>query len=136
MPVTITPIYAGLLALLFIMLSAYVIGQRRAAGIGLGDGGDATLLRRQRVHGNFSEYAPFALLLMTLAELQQAPAWQLHAIGVMLIAGRAAHAYGLNRSSGGSIGRVGGMALTLTALAAGAVANLVLALGVVFSAGP
>ena len=70
---SVTPIYAGLLALLFILLSMRVIGTRRAARVALGDGGIPALLRRQRVHGNFAEYAPLALLLMALAELQGLP---------------------------------------------------------------
>ncbi len=71
---TITPIYAGLLTLLFVALSVRVIGGRRMAGVGLGDGGNRLLLRKTRAHGNFAEYVPFALILMALAELQPAPA--------------------------------------------------------------
>ena len=70
----ITAFYASLLALLFILLSARVIAQRREAKVEIGHGESAQLLRRMRVHANFAEYVPFALLLMTLAESLRAPA--------------------------------------------------------------
>ena len=63
----ITALYASLLAPLFILLSARVIGARRSAKVPVGDGGNTVLLRRMRVHANFAEYVPFALLLMALA---------------------------------------------------------------------
>ena len=41
--------------------------------VGLGDGGEKTLLRHIRVHGNFGEYVPFILMLMLMGELLGAP---------------------------------------------------------------
>jgi hypothetical protein len=122
---SVTPIYAGLLALLFVLLSLRVIGMRRSARVALGDGGNPALLRRQRVHGNFAEYAPLALLLMALAELQNLPDWMIHAIGIFLLVGRVAHAYGVGSEPETPRARVFGMALTFVALGAGAVGNLV-----------
>jgi uncharacterized membrane protein YecN with MAPEG domain len=133
---TITPLYAGLLTLLFVVLSIRVIGMRRAAGVGLGDGGNRVLLRRQRAHGNFAEYVPLALVLMALAELQHLPPWLLHAIGLLLLAGRAAHAYGLSQEPELTKGRVAGMALTFAALIAGALGNLAMAAVGAFTMGP
>ena len=78
---SITPLYAGVVTLFFVFLSFRVIGGRRAARVALGDGGDRILLRRLRVHGNFAEYVPLAIVLMALAELQGAPAWTLHLVG-------------------------------------------------------
>ena len=46
MTLTITPIYAGLIALLFIVLSTRVIFYRRANLISTGDQGDKALLNR------------------------------------------------------------------------------------------
>lgn len=57
---TITMAYAGLLALMFVALSARVIVRRRSAHAALGDGDDNDLSRRIRAHGNFAEYAPLA----------------------------------------------------------------------------
>lgn len=96
MSMSITPIYAGLVSLVFIFLSFRVIGLRREARIGLGDGGNLSLVRSQRVHGNFAEYAPLAIALMALAELQGQSTWAIHLIGFCLVAGRLLHAYGVS----------------------------------------
>jgi uncharacterized membrane protein YecN with MAPEG domain len=94
----ITAFYASLLALLFILLSARVIAQRREAKVEIGHGESAQLLRRMRVHANFAEYVPFALLLMTLAESLRAPSIILHLLGLALVAARVVHAYGLSQT--------------------------------------
>src|SRR3954468_5163594 len=64
----VTPFYAGLLALLFLLLSVRV-SQRRQTGITLGDGGDARLLRVIRGHANFAEYVPIILVMMVMLEI-------------------------------------------------------------------
>lgn len=124
----ITAIYASVLALIFVALSVRVIGARRAARVALGDGGDAQLLRRQRVHANFAEYVPLALILMLLAEQQGAAAWIVHGIGVLLLAGRLFHAVGVSQSRERIWQRVTGMSLTFGAIVTGAIVNLVRAL--------
>lgn len=131
---TITPIYAGLLTLVFVALSVRVIGGRRMAGVGLGDGGNRLLLRKTRAHGNFAEYVPFALILMALAELQAGPGWVVHLLGLLLLTGRSLHAYGFSREPEVARCRVLGMALTFGALITGAFVNLGLS-GVKFLAG-
>jgi len=122
---SVTPIYASILAMTFIFLSTRVISLRRATGVGLGDGGEGLLLRRQRVHGNFAEYVPLALILMTLAELQECPDWIIHTIGMALVVGRLTHALGVSRDPELPKARVAGMALTFAALGFGAIADLV-----------
>jgi uncharacterized membrane protein YecN with MAPEG domain len=112
----ITAFYAALLALLFMVLSVRVIGFRRAVRIGLGDGGDTALLRRVRVHANFAEYVPICLLLIGLAESLRAPMVLLHAMGVLLLAARLSHAYGVSRQPETFLFRVAGMVGTLTVL--------------------
>ena len=124
----VTSIYAGLLALLFVVLSLRVIGFRRLTRVALGDGSNATLMRRIRVHGNFAEYVPMALLLMALAEAQASPKWTIHALGSVLVIGRAVHAYGVGRDPEARYCRVVGMAATFVVLIAGAVLNLALAI--------
>ena len=120
----ITPIYACVLALIFIYLTFCVIGFRRGNQIGLGDGGDKTLLRRIRAHSNFAEYAPFALILMAFAELAGAPGWQLHIIGTLLVLGRLLHAIGFGREPETMNLRVAGMLMTIFALLTGVIFNL------------
>jgi len=113
---TITAFYASLLAALYLILSARVIGWRRSQRVELGDGEDTQLLRRMRVHANFAEYVPFALLLMALAENMTAPRPLVHFIGIVLVVGRLMHAYGLSQTPHILRYRVGGMMLTLMAL--------------------
>lgn len=120
----ITALYAGLLAPLFLLLSVRVIRQRRGAKVAVGDGGDARLLRRMRVHANFAEYAPFALLLMALAESLQTWPWFLHLLGLALLAGRLSHAYGVSQQQETYSFRVFGMAATLGVTGAAAAACL------------
>jgi uncharacterized membrane protein YecN with MAPEG domain len=128
MPLAITPIYAGLFALFFVFLSLRVIRMRRVARVSLGDGGDQELQRRARVHANFAEYVPLALILMALAELQGQPGWTIHLIGALLLAGRAAHAYGVSQTPQILKLRAAGMVTTIAAIVTGALANLTAAL--------
>ncbi len=121
---TVTPLYAGILALIFVALSVRVIGMRRAARVAFGDGGDRRLLRRLRAHGNFAEYVPLGLILLGLAELQSMPGWMLHAIGLPLLLGRAAHACAVSQNQEPTRLRVAGMALTFVALTIGAATNI------------
>ena len=83
----VTPIYAGILALLFFVLSYRVI-LLRGHGASLGDGGNPVLLRRIRAHGNFSEYVPFILLMIGMLELSHFSIYVLHALGVTLVVAR------------------------------------------------
>lgn len=121
---TVTPIYAGILGLLFMVLSLRVIGRRRALDVSLGDGGDRILLRRRRAHANFAEYVPIVLLLMTLAELRSSSIWLLHGVGLCLLLGRILHALGVSSEPEWLALRGAGMILTLTALAVAAVGVL------------
>jgi uncharacterized protein len=121
----ITALYAALLAPLFLLLSARAIRQRRGAKVAVGDGGDAILLRRMRVHANFAEYVPIALLLMALAESLQTWPWFLHLCGLALLTGRLSHAYGVSQPRETYSFRVFGMAATLSVIGAAAAACLV-----------
>jgi uncharacterized membrane protein YecN with MAPEG domain len=94
----VTALYAALLALLFLLLSVRVIAQRREAHVEIGHGDNAQLLRRMRVHANFAEYVPLALLLMALAESLKAPSAILHLFGLTLLVARLIHAYGLSQT--------------------------------------
>ena len=113
---TTTAFYASLLAALFLLLSIRVIGWRRIHRVELGDGDNRELLRRMRVHANFAEYVPFTLLLMALAESMAPPHPLLHLVGLVLVAGRILHAYGLSQTPHILRYRVWGMQLTFTAL--------------------
>ncbi len=126
----ITAFYAALLALLFLFLSVRVIAERKEKRVSLGTGDQTELARRTRVHGNFAEYVPMILLLIALAESMSAPHIFLHAAGLMLLAGRMLHAYGLSQSPPVTRYRFYGMVLTLTAMTLAAL--LCLALSTLF----
>ena len=121
----ITALYAALITLVFLALSARVIARRGAAQVALGDGGNRELARAIRAHANCAEYAPLGIILIGLAEQVSAPALILHALGVGLLAGRVVHAYGLSREPENLRFRLIGMILTFTALAVGAAAALI-----------
>lgn len=114
MMLTITPLYAALVALVFLVLSARVIFYRRANLISLGDKGDNEMLKRMRAQANCAEYAPIGLLLLLLSELAGAPVLALHLLGLALLGGRVLHAVGFSATPQKMRLRVGGMMLTLT----------------------
>ena len=116
----ITAFYASLLAGLFVYLSLRVIRGRRDGKVALGDGGKDSLLRRIRVHGNFAEYAPMALVLIALAESLRTNDWIIHALGISLVAARALHAYGVSQPKENFRYRLAGMLATFAVLIASA----------------
>ncbi len=117
----ITAFYAALLTPIFVLLSVRVIGERRGGRVPVGDGGNPLLLRRMRVQANFTEYVPLALILMALAESLHTPNWLLHALGVLLLAGRTSHAAGMSQAAERFQFRVAGVGATFTVLIAAAV---------------
>jgi hypothetical protein len=120
----IVPYYAAVLALVFVALSVNVIKGRRERRVAIGVSGAGDLERRVRAHGNFAEYAPFALLLIAMAELRGTPPLVLHALCASLLLGRLVHAWGVSRTDEDLRVRVAGMAATFAAIAGAALALL------------
>ena len=123
--VPITALYAGILALLIVVLAGRVVAVRRSAAVSLGDGGSEILIRRIRVHGNATENIPIGLLVMLMLELNHASATLLHGIGIALTVGRLAHAQCLSGSPGTSVGRFLGTTVSWAAIVWGAVVLIV-----------
>ena len=122
MPLKVVPIYAALLALLFLGLSVRTLRLRRSLKIAVGDAGSTQMLRAMRAHANFAEYVPLCLLLLTLVELHGGRnAWVLHGLGLALLAGRLSHAWGVSQEHENYRFRVYGMVLTFVVLTACAV---------------
>jgi uncharacterized membrane protein YecN with MAPEG domain len=94
----IVPTYAAILVLMFVLLSIRVIQMRASAKIGIGTGNDPAMERRIRVHGNFAEYVPLALLLLAFMEMQQHSRYLIHILCIVLIVARIVHAIGVTRS--------------------------------------
>jgi len=112
----ITPLYASVLAILFVALSVRTLRMRHRLKIAVGDAGNQALLRAIRVHSNFAEYVPLSLLLISFVELSGASALPVHFLGLCLLVGRAVHAYGVSQLNENYAFRVAGMAMTFTTL--------------------
>ena len=112
----VTPLYAGILVLWFLVLSVRVIKHRGHTKIFLSDGGNVGMTRIIRGHANFAEYVPLALLLMAMLELSHFSIYALHAIGILLVVARLLHGYSLSFSEQFMFGRVAGAGMTFLVL--------------------
>lgn len=120
----ITAAYASLLALLYVFLSTRIIGLRRSKKIAIGSGADKQLERAMRVHSNFAEYVPLALLLILMLELQSVNKILVVFLGLLLLVGRIIHAYGVSQQDEDFRLRVTGMTLTFMTLIFSSLSNL------------
>jgi len=109
LPITLT--IAAAAAILHIWLSLRVSRLRRPLKIGFGDGGNETLLRRMRAHGNYAENMPIFLILLGLLELAGGDRMILWAAAIAFILARLLHAFGMDRP-GGNWMRVAGIVLS------------------------
>ncbi len=126
----VTPLYAGLLGLMLLVLSALVSRQRLRHKVSIGDGDVPSVRAAMRVQANFVEYVPLALILLVLLELSRHSLYVLHALGIALVLGRALHAYGLTKRPGGrSFGRGVGILLTWITILVASVLLIVAAIG-------
>ena len=112
----IVAVYASILAIVFVFLSVRTLRMRRILKVAIGDAGNEALLRAMRVHSNFAEYVPLSLLLLYFVEASGAWPWLVHALGLALVAGRCAHAYGVSQVNENYRYRVFGMAMTFVTL--------------------
>lgn len=120
MPV-IVPFYAAILGLIFIFLSARVIAARRQFRVTVGFGSHHLLERRIRVQGNFSEYVPITIILLTFMELYGGAKWLIHGLCIALILGRSLHAYCVSRTDEDIRQRRAAMILTFGVLMVAAI---------------
>ena len=118
MTAPISALYAGLLAVLLLVLGGRISLLRSKLNVGAGHGNDAALARAIRVHGNAVEWILPMLILLLVAELDGAGRWFLHSCGVTFTAGRIAHAVGMTRTSKASSGRFWGTAASWVVIAA------------------
>ncbi len=111
-----TPLYAAIIGLVFVVLSVRTLLLRRRLGIAIGTGEDPELTRAMRVHSNFAEYVPLALILFYFLEVETDADLWIHVLCISLIAGRILHAYGVSQVEENYRFRVAGMILTLGCL--------------------
>jgi uncharacterized membrane protein YecN with MAPEG domain len=114
----IASMVAALAAVALVALSVSVSLRRKKVGVRIGFGEDLLLMRRIRAQGNFTEYVPLALAVLTLAEYRQAPATLLWVVAGLLVAGRCLHFAGI--MTGSTVLRAPGMLGTYGALLVGA----------------
>ncbi|EFE94984.1 MAPEG family protein [Serratia odorifera] len=119
----VSALYVVLGALLLIKLSYDVVKLRTQYRVAYGDGGFYELQTAIRVHGNAVEYIPIAAVLLVMMEMNGAGVWMIHVCGLMLMAGRLVHYYGLrNREVSW---RRSGMSATYIALVLMVLANII-----------
>lgn len=112
----ITPLYASLLAVLFVLLSIRTLRLRGQYGVAVGPGKVPELHRAIRAHANFAEYVPITLLLLYFLEMQTPNRLLVHVFCSALLLGRMCHAFGISQVNENLNFRVTGMALTFIAL--------------------
>jgi uncharacterized membrane protein YecN with MAPEG domain len=120
MPLPVTAVFAGLLALWLMFLQARVIAFRGRRRVALGDGGLPEGERLTRAHANAAENIPVFLILLGLAEASGAAGWAVALLGATFLAGRVLHGLHFVLDRPGFALRAAGMVLTLvpTGLAA------------------
>ena len=124
MTLSITAIYAAILALIILALGVNVTMHRVKLRISLGDGGNPQMLRMIRRHANAIEYVPIAVVLMAIYEVNGGWHWALHIVGIALVAGRLIQTAGMWTTDVAGAGRKVGQSLTTLSIAALAVLNL------------
>ena len=114
MPIPITALFAGLLTIFALVLSARAGSYRGKAGVSVlyGEPVNQELAVRVRTHQNFLEYVPLLLLLMAVIELAGGSSTFLYVVGGLLLISRVAHAVGLKFDSMSHPGRFIGAAGT------------------------
>ena len=112
----VTPLYAGLLTLWFVVLSIRVMNLR--GDVPYGDSGDIAITRVIRAQANFAEYVPLALLLMGFLEVTRYSIYLLHALGVILVVARLLHGLALSFGWQPRFGRVAGAGMIVLGLVA------------------
>jgi len=111
LPITLTT--AGATALIAFWLAMRTGNVRRAAKVSIGDGGDSALICRMRAQANFTEYAPFILILIALIEFTAGSSIWLWVASVAFLVARIAHPLGMDGLKGA---RMFGTALTFLLL--------------------
>jgi uncharacterized membrane protein YecN with MAPEG domain len=108
-------LWVGLHLILLLVLSVLVVRQRRSHGVPLGDNDIPELTQAVRAFGNATEYIPAGLIAIAVLAMTNASPLVIHAVGLTLFIGRAAHAAGLSRTGGASLPRAAGVLVTWVA---------------------
>lgn len=100
MIVPVTGVFAAVLGILLLVLSAHVVKFRLKYSKDLGVTDDPDFVAAVRAHGNLVEYAPFALIMLGIAELNGVASGYVYWTGMALVVGRILHAWGMINGQG------------------------------------
>lgn len=113
----ITGVFAAVIGILLLFLSAVVVKYRLKYGMGMGIAEDRDFEAAVRAHGNLVEYAPLTLLMLGVAELNGVPNGFIYWVGMAFVVGRILHAWGMLQGQGGPHkARMVGILLTWVAI--------------------
>lgn len=107
--------WVGLNALFLIFLSVRVGAARTKHKVNLGDGGNEAVTKAIRTHGNYTEYAPVALIGLIALGLLNAAVLFVHVVGAVFFFARLSHYLGLGAGVWPQ-GRLVGTLLTMVSL--------------------
>lgn len=120
----VTLLYAGVLAALHVVLAEAVLRTYVLRMLNKND--DAAVQKAQRVHANFAEYVPHALLMIGLLEMGGAPRLAIHGLGSLLVLGRVLHVWGMYMKQVINPARTSGTQITMFVLLASGVGAIFL----------
>ncbi|HET8800507.1 MAG TPA: MAPEG family protein [Marinobacter sp.] len=122
MIVPVTGVFAAVTGILLLVLSLQVVKFRLKYRKGLGVTDDVDSQAAVRAHANLVEYAPLALIMIGIAELNGVPGGLIYWVGMALVVGRVLHAWGMINGRGRPHkARMIGILLTWLAILAAAV---------------
>ena len=127
----VTPLYAGILALMLVFVSIRVTVARVRLKVNIGDGGNLEMLQTMRAQGNLAEYAPAAIILLGLLELGGTAPWLLHVLGLAFVVGRLMHAWVISKTDVPRAGRAIGVTISWLVIAVSGVLSIAMTQGLV-----
>ncbi|OZB12646.1 MAG: glutathione metabolism protein [Marinobacter sp. 34-60-7] len=101
MIVPVTAVFAAVIGLLLLVLSAHVVKYRLKFRKDLGVTDDRDFEVAVRAHANLVEYAPLGLIMLAIAELNGVSSQLIYWTGMALVLGRILHAFGMINGRGG-----------------------------------
>lgn len=91
----VTPMFAAIFGLIYVVLSIGVIRIRIGGQVSLGTGENPDLEKAVRIHGNFAEFVPLGLLLLWFLETISLSSNLVFSLGVIFLIARIAHVIGM-----------------------------------------
>lgn len=128
LPITLCAAAAA--ALLNIWLAMRCGSARMKAKVSLGDGGDTWLIKRMRAHANYTEFTPFALILILVLELAGEGGTLLALSAAIYIIARICHMFGMEPDEPSKL-RMFGILGTMVLLLVWSIAAVLVAAGLI-----